>query len=187
MRTLDQALSDKKGDILFKTDIFEYVKYKDFEFIHPKSDSIYIIPLLLDQYCVLLMEEEIPSYQYKDEKPNTAYLTVMSAAIKEDEDIKGAIQRKLRDSLGVSIMNNKILDFEGPYKLNKDTAQNAYLCVAPLYNSEFVNMARKIDEFESGLNRIVKVSFDMIGKLEMSDILSKYLIDKVNRKIDSYI
>lgn len=186
MKTLEKFKKEREHEVPFESDNFEYVKYKDFEFIKPRLDSVYIIPFLIEQNAIILKEESVPSYQFLDKQPNRKYLTIISGAVKDKETVVASIERKLRDDAGVNVLTNRSIDYQGPMKINKDTAQNAYFSIVPLYNSEYVNYARKLDSAFDETNRIIKCSISDIDNLEMSDLLSSYLLEMFKKQMQQY-
>ena len=91
----------KKGDdILFENDILKVVSYKGWSFVK-ESDSVVVIPYLLETNQIILRSEYIPTFEWSDHKE--MYLTVISETIEGKEKPEETIVRGLEEECGIVI------------------------------------------------------------------------------------
>lgn len=176
MKSFDEYKNELKPKIFYKSDNFEFIEYNDWQFFNNKNDIVYIVPYLVEQKSLYIIEQTIPSYNYDLKLINKKYANFISGIVKEGEKIDNVIIRKLKDTCGLALINTKSFEYWGPLNVFPDTSVKCYFSIIPLYNTEFTLGSRKMDNKRDLGTNLIKISLEDLLKIKFSDVLSNYLL-----------
>jgi len=174
---------DKKGDpILFKKDYLT-VRSSDNWIYTEESDSVCVIPILIEENKVLLRMEVIPPFQSVDGREH--HLTCISGTIEEGESAEECLVRELEEEAGIILRDNVVVEiFDVLYK-SKSGSSRFHLCVLPISIYQYDETIAKGDGSNiEKISKTVKVSSGNLNNLSPSDIVTKLLIGEVKKYLN---
>lgn len=172
--------ANTKNDVLLYDS--EYIKIKKVEdwTVLLESDSVCMIPILMSERKILVRNEYVPSYKYRD--GGDYYLTAISGTIEKFEDVDETIRRELVEEAGVKLNETYKIDILGSLFKSKTGSSKFHYCIIPLYSNEYTDVYATTDGSRTeALSKTVKVDFSYINKLSPSDTITKLLLDEVKK------
>jgi 8-oxo-dGTP pyrophosphatase MutT (NUDIX family) len=179
-----------EDETLYNGKYLDIIKYKDIEILKV-NDKVAIIPYFRDEATFLMRLEYLPSYQYKNrDKSNikniTNYLTVITGMIEDGETPEQTIRRELHEEAGLVLNNMYPFEVEGPFFTDKYSSSQIWICLLELP----VNSYRQIKPPTDGskhekLSRSIRVSVGDIDQIVNNDLITKYLVSMLKKRIES--
>lgn len=163
-----------KNNILFEHDYMKVISKDKWVYIE-ESDSICVLPILIEENKVLLRMEVIPPFQSVDGRQH--HLTCISGTIEEGEKVEECLIRELEEEAGIVLREGVVIDiFDVLYK-SKSGSSRFHLCILPLSTYQFDEVISKGDGSKiEDLSKTVSVNIQNIKNLAPSDIVTKLLI-----------
>jgi len=173
---LDKQKPKKDNSVLYDAESMKIVSKGGWNFIE-ESDSICVLPIIIENNEVLLRMEVIPSYQSRDGQEY--HLTCISGTLEEDEDPKECLIRELEEEAGLKLKNNVTIEFFDLLYKSKSGSSKFYLSILPLNYYQFEEVVAKGDGSKTEeLSKTVRVSVKNIKNLFPSDIVTKLLLEE---------
>jgi 8-oxo-dGTP pyrophosphatase MutT (NUDIX family) len=179
-----------EDEVIFNGKYLDIIKYKDTEILKI-NDKVAIIPYFRDEASFLMRLEYLPSFQLKNrEKSNlrniTNYLTVVTGSIDDGETPEQTIRRELYEETGIVLNNLYTFDFEGPFFVDKYSTSQIWVCLLELP----INSYRQVKPPTDGskhekLSRCIRISLADIDQISNNDLITKYLISLLKKRIES--
>tara|TARA_R110000772_G_scaffold20466_2_gene56778 strand:- start:81265 stop:81837 length:573 start_codon:yes stop_codon:yes gene_type:complete len=166
----------KKDSILFEKDYLKVITKDKWLYIE-ESDSICVLPILIEENKILLRMEVIPPFQSVDGRQH--HLTCIAGTIEKDEDPKDCIIRELEEEAGIILRDNVVLEIYDILYKSKSASSRFHLCILPLSIYQYDETIAKGDgsKFEE-MSKTVGVNIKNIKSLSPSDVVTKLLIEE---------
>ena len=171
IKTEDKLLHDLEYMKIYSRNNWIYVK---------ESDSVCVLPIIIEDEEILLRMEVIPSFQSRDSQD--FHLTCISGTIEDNENPKKCLVRELKEEAGIILNDHFEFDFYDVLYKSKSQSSKFHLCLLPLHIYEFTEGVATGDgsliEKES---KTVKVNINNIDKLFPSDMVTKLLLEECKK------
>lgn len=176
------ATKKEKGKSLFKNDYIEILEYNNWNVIKEK-DLVVAIPFLIEENKFIIRNEYIPTYEYTDgQKYN---LTIMSGGIEEGETPEKALFRELEEEVGLIIKNGYEPEKLKPLFISKGHVNKYHPFILPLTEKDYQEIKAKGDGSQAEkLSKSVKVDIKYIDNLEISDVITGYMLMKFKEHLN---
>lgn len=177
-----KVIKTKKNEVLFEDDYLKIIKKDDWSFIE-ESDSVCVLPILVEENKVLLRMEVIPPFKDKDGKD--FHLTCISGTIEEGEDPKNCLVRELEEEAGLVLKNSVEIEFFQVLYKSKTGSSSFHLCVLPLSLYSYDEVVAKGDGSKhEKLSKTVNVDVKNLSKLKPSDTVTYLLIQEAKKYLN---
>lgn len=174
--------SPKKNEILFEDDYMKVIKKDDWSFIE-ESDSVCVLPILVEENKILLRMEVIPPFKDKDGKD--FHLTCISGTIEDGEDPKKCLVREMEEEAGMILKNSVDIEFFQVLFKSKTGSSRFHLCVLPLSLYQYDEVVAKGDgSIHEKLSKTVDVDVKSINRLIPSDTVTYLLIQEAKKYLN---
>lgn len=171
--------SDK---ILFEKDYLTVKSHDNWLYIE-ESDSVCVLPILIEENKVLLRMEIIPPFQVIDGREH--HLTCISGTIEEGENPEECLTRELEEEAGIVLRDNIVVEiFDVLYK-SKSGSSRFHLCILPISIYQYDEVIAKGDGSKTeDMSKTVKVSASNLKNLAPSDVVTKLLIEEAKKYLN---
>ncbi len=169
----------REDSIIFQKDYLKVIDKDNWLYIE-ESDSVCVLPILIEQNKVLLRMEIIPPFQSVDGREH--HLTCISGTLEKDETAEECLIRELEEEAGIVLRDGVVIEiFDVLYK-SKSASSRFHLCILPLSVYQFDETIAKGDGSKiEKLSKTVNVSATNLKNLEPSDIVTKLLIGEAKK------
>ncbi|MBN1214206.1 MAG: NUDIX domain-containing protein [Candidatus Lokiarchaeota archaeon] len=177
-----------EDDVLFSGNHIDIVKYKDTEILKV-GDKVAVLPYFRDEATFLMRLEYTPAYQLKNRehiqlRTITNYLTITTGGIEKGETPEQTIRRELYEENGIVLNNMYPFEIEGPFFTDKYNTSQIYVCLLELPVNSYRQVKPPTDGSEhEKLSKPIRISIGDINQIVNNDLISKYLIDKLIKRI----
>lgn len=160
-------------ELLHKSDFFELVKFRDYEFIKG-SPTIAVLPVLVADRKIILRKEFLPCWQYQ-EPHRQLFLTSVTGCVEEDETLDAAVLRELREETGVIVTGEyKVLRGRTMYiGKHSNMTVTPFILLLSQYSLETPTGDGSV--FEAKSDHMV-VNLNEIDNYQVDDMVTNYLI-----------
>lgn len=162
---------------LFKSKWFEVVRGDNYEFTI-SNPTIAVLPVLISSRSVVVREEYLPCWQYKE--PNREkFLTTITGGVEPGEDFESATLREVLEESGITPTKYKLL--RGPTSYTgKGTCQTVTPFI--LLIEEFTQESPTGDgsEFEAK-SKAVTLAMTDVDNAKFDDVISYYLLQLLHQ------
>lgn len=173
---MDKSNKKEEDNIKYNGEYINIISDGGWEFVQ-ESDSICVLPIIVDKNEVLLRMEVIPSYQYRDGKEY--HVTCISGTLEEEETPELCITRELEEEAGLVLRDNVVIEILDSFYKSKSQSSKFYLCILPLSTYQYDEVIAKGDGSKhEELSKTVTVSVKDLNKIFPSDIVTKLLIEE---------
>jgi len=173
---LNKKKPKKENNVLFDAESMRIVKKGGWNFIE-ESDSICVLPIIIEKNEILLRMEVIPSYQSRDSQEY--HLTCISGTLEEGEDPQECLIRELEEEAGIVLKDNVTIEFFDLLYKSKSGSSKFYLSILPLNIYSFDEVLAKGDGSKTEeLSKTVRVNIKNIKNLFPSDVVTKLLLEE---------
>ena len=170
-----QAKKEKQVDeYLFDTKYIKIKKVEDWTGLI-ESDSVCVLPILINENKILLRTEYTPSY--KDRDGSDYHLTCISGTVEKFEEYDDTIRRELVEEAGIKLNDTyKINNIVSLFK-SKTGSSKFHYCILPLYKNDYTDVIATTDGSRTELlSKTVMVDIPNITRLNVSDTITKLLV-----------
>ena len=172
----------KLYDVLYDAEYFTVKKKDNYVFID-ESDSICVVPILIQQNRILLRAEYIPSFNIRDNQER--HLTCISGTIEEGENPENCLRRELVEEAGIILRDDVVVEFFDVLYKSKTGSSQFHLCILPLMDYQYEETIASGDGSDvEEMSRTVTVENRHLNNLFPSDIVTKLLISEVKKELN---
>jgi 8-oxo-dGTP pyrophosphatase MutT (NUDIX family) len=167
---------EKNTEVDYKGSYIKVIKYEEYDLIHQK-DCVFCIPYFIEEKSILIREEYIPSYKYKDGQEY--HLSLVGGQIEEGETPEVAMIRELQEEGGIVLDDKYKLSYEKPLFIQKGNTSKVYLFLFNLTSSDYEEIKIKGDGSKlENKSKTIKIHTKYLNKLNTSDVITDYLLNK---------
>lgn len=171
-----------EDDILFDNDYVKVINYEDWSIIKEK-DLIVCIPYFIESNEFLIRYEYIPTFKYVEGQEY--HITVLSGGIEDGEEVKMALLRELEEEAGIVLDKDYDIEDMKPLFINKGHTNKYFPFILPLSEKDFKEVAATGDGSEAeSLSKSVKVNAKYIDSLQVSDLITDYMLLKLKEYLN---
>jgi len=170
-------LNDNKDEVLYSNGDMDVIEYEDWTVVRA-SDYIICIPILIESNQIVLRYEYIPTFKYVEGQEYHA--TLVAGRIESGETPINALFRELEEETGI-VLNDEYRPEElKPLFTSKGLTSKAYPFILPLNERDYHTVVAKGDGSKSeAMSKSVKVDIKNIDNINMSDLVTAYMLEKV--------
>lgn len=168
--------------VAFQGKVKNIIKFDDWE-ITTEKDRIIVLPYLKDRETILLRHEYIPTFRYrtmmdyKEDKSDGYFLTLISGNIEEGETAEKTLKREIYEESGIVLSSVKQIELEEPLFNDKGNTSKINICLLPLNEGEYRQTIAPGDGSKSEyLSKIVEIPLKDIEHLQCHDLTTKHLL-----------
>ena len=184
LKPKDIFKEDKNEKVLFQDNILKVIKFEDWSIIKER-DVVVCIPYLIETNQIILRHEYIPTYKYVDGQEY--YIALVGGGIELGEDPDVAITRELEEEAGIVLREDYKFEKMKPLFMNKGICDKVHPYILPLTERDYHEIVPPTDgsKIES-ISKSVKVDAKYIDSLNVSDMITDYMLIKMKEYIKSY-
>jgi 8-oxo-dGTP pyrophosphatase MutT (NUDIX family) len=166
------------------TGSLQVINYKDWDFVKEK-DMVAVLPYFVDDGCIYLRIEPIPTYQYgyqndQIHKNMESFLTIISGKIEDGENPKNTVRRELFEEAGVVLNSMVDIELSRPLFLNKGNCSKYYLCLLELRYNDYRQTNPKGDGSENEKkSKTIKIDLGYLDDIKTHDLITELMLDKL--------
>jgi 8-oxo-dGTP pyrophosphatase MutT (NUDIX family) len=177
-----KEVKKKDDSVIFEKDYLKVIDKDGWLYIE-ESDSVCVVPILIEENKVLLRMEVIPPFHSVDGREH--HLTCISGTIEEGEKPEECLVRELEEEAGIVLRDGVVVEiFDVVYK-SKTGASRFHLCILPLSVYQYDETIAKGDGSKlEALSKTVGVSVKNINNLAPSDTVTKLLIEEAKKYLN---
>lgn len=172
----------KKDNVLFEKDHLKVISKDKWIYIE-ESDSICVLPILIEENKVLLRMEVITPYKSVDGRQH--HLTCISGTIEKGETPEECLVRELEEEAGIVLRDGVVIEiFDVLYK-SKSGSSRFHLSILPLSVYQYDETIAKGDGSKiEDLSKTVNVDARNLKNLSPSDVVTKLLIEEAKKYLN---
>lgn len=172
----EEKKKDNKTQVDYKGDYVRVINYEDNP-ITDQKDCVFCLPYFIEEKKILIREESIPSYKYKDGQEY--HLSLIGGQVEEGETPEVAMLRELQEESGLVLDSKYKLSNEKPLFIQKGNSSKVYLYLFNLTSNDYEEVKIKGDGSDlEKKSKTLKLHTRYINKLNTSDIITDYLLTK---------
>ena len=169
----------KKDEVLYKGEGFKVIQFEDWPIID-KKDFVICIPYLLEENKIIIREEYIPSYKYKDGQQ--MHLACVGGRIEKGETPEEALTRELQEEAGIVLREGAKIEFDKPMFVSKESTQKFYPCILPLMQKDYDEMTIYGDgTLLEKMSNTAKIEKRFVNSLLPSDVITEMMLIKLKQ------
>ena len=166
----------RKDSILFEKDYLKVIEKDKWLYIE-ESDSVCVLPILVEENKVLLRMEVIPPFQSIDGRDH--HLTCISGTIEKGEKPEECLVRELEEEAGIVLRDGVVIEIFDVLFKSKTGSSRFHLCILPLSIYQYDETIAKGDGSKiEDLSKTVNVDVKSLKNLTPSDTVTKLLIEE---------
>jgi len=166
-----------KEEILYKGEGFKVLQFEEWAIID-KRDFVICIPYLMEENKLIIREEYIPSYKYKEGQQ--MHLACVGGGIEKGETPEEALIRELQEEAGIVLRDGVRIEFDKPLFVSKESTQKFYPCILPLMQKDYDEMTIYGDgSLLEKMSNTSKVEKRYINSLLPSDVITEMMLIKL--------
>jgi len=174
----------KKDEVLFSKGEMNIVEYEDWTIVKA-PDYIICIPILLESNQMVLRQEYIPTFKYVDGQEYHA--TLVAGRIESGETPINALFRELEEEAGIVVREGYEPEELRPLFTSKGLTSRAYPFILPLNERDYHEVIAKGDgSVAESKSRSVKVDIKHINNINVTDLVTEYMLMKVKEYMNLY-
>ena len=167
----------QKEEILYKGDGFNVVQFEEWPIIQNR-DFVICIPYLMEENKIVIREEYIPSYKYKEGQQ--MHLACVGGRIEKGETPEEALIRELQEEAGIVLRDGYKIEFDKPLFVGKESTQKFYPCILPLMEKDFDEITIYGDgSLLEKMSQTAKVDTKFINSMIPSDVVTEFMLMKL--------
>lgn len=172
-----------KDKVLFSGDRLKVIQFEDWTMIKER-DSVVVIPYLIESNQIVLRREYIPTFKYIDGQEY--HVALIGGGIEIGEDPQKAMLRELEEESGIVLREDYTIEEElKPLFLNKGTVNKVHPYILPLNERDYHEVVPRGDGSDAEkMSKSVKVDIKYLGSLNISDIVTDYMILKMKEYLN---
>lgn len=174
--------AEGKEKVLYQDDNIKVINYEDWSVVEEK-DCVVCIPYLIETNQVILRYEYIPPFKLADGQD--FHITVLSGSVERGESNERAILRELEEEAGIVLREGYNIEFMKPLFKTKGHTDKYYPCIITLSENDYHEVMAKGDGSQAeSVSKSVKVDVKFLKSLNVSDLITDYMLDKVKKYIN---
>ncbi len=164
----------KKVEELYKDEHVTVIKYENWSIIDDR-DCVICIPYFIENGNILLRNEYIPSFKYKDSKEY--HVSLVGGGVEDDETPEEALRRELEEEAGISLRDGYRIEFEKPLFKTKGNSSKYHIAILNLTENDYHETIPRTDGTrEEKLAQNIKFNTKYLNTIKSSDILTEYVL-----------
>ena len=172
----EEKKKDNKTQVDYKGDYVRVINYENYS-ITDQKDCVFCLPYLIEENKILIREEYIPSYKYKDGQEY--HLSLIGGQVEEGETAEEAMLRELQEESGLVLDSKYKLSHEKPLFIQKGNSSKVYLFLFNLTSNDYSEIRIKGDGSDlEKKSKTLKLHTKYLSKLNTSDVITDYLLTK---------
>jgi hypothetical protein len=146
-----------------------------------ENSGVQILPILLNEECIVIRKEYCPPYFIKDEKPRL-YYTIMSGNIEPNESYTDALYRELSEESGIINPNIEWYEEGNNIPICKSTSYRARFILLGITDYDLITPEGDGTECEEK-SISIKVTYDELEQIIENEDNYDYLLYGIYYKI----
>jgi 8-oxo-dGTP pyrophosphatase MutT (NUDIX family) len=172
----------KKDKVLFDNGYMKVIEYEDWSLME-ESDIVVCIPYFVEENKFIIRQEYIPTFKYAEGQDY--HITVLSGSIEEDEDILETLFREIEEEAGIILNENIEVEEIKPLFMTKGHVNKYHMFIIPIYEKDYQEVVAKGDGSKAEeLSKSVKVDIKYINDLNISDLVTAYMLEKFKQYLN---
>jgi 8-oxo-dGTP pyrophosphatase MutT (NUDIX family) len=170
------------GEVLWENDYLSIIEYEDWSIIK-ENDLVVCIIYLIEENSFIIRKEYIPTYKYVN--GNDYHITVLSGGVKDGESYKNALLREIEEEAGIVIRPDFKIEFLKPLHISKGNTAKYFPSLITLTERDYHEVIPKGDgSHAEKVSQSVKVDVKWINSLQVSDLITEYMILKLKEYLN---
>lgn len=153
------------------------IQYEDWSLIS-ESDVVVCIIYLIDSNQIVVRQEYVPTFKYRDGQEY--HLTLVSGTMEDGETPEETLFREIQEEAGMVIREDFKFDFLKPLFMTKGHLNKYHPAIIQLTERDYTEVVASGDGSEAEQkSKTVKVDVKFINSLNPSDLITDYMLMQV--------
>jgi len=178
----DTTVEISKDDVKYDDGYIKIIGYEDWSLVS-ESDVVVCIIYLIDLNKIVVREEYIPTFKYRDGQEY--HLTLICGSMEENETPEESLLREIQEEAGIIIRPDFNIEFLKPLFMTKGHVNKYHAAIIQLTERDYTEVAADGDgSVAEGKSKSVKVDTKYLNSLNPSDLITDYMLMKIKDYIN---
>lgn len=165
---------NESDDVKFDDGYIKIISYEDWSLIS-ESDVVVCIIYLIDLNQIIVRQEYVPTYKYRDGGEH--YLTLVSGTMEDGETPEETLLREIQEEAGIIIRDDFKIEFMKPLFMTKGHVNKYHPAIIQLTERDYNEVVASGDGSIAEKNSTsVKLDVKYINSLNSSDLITDYML-----------
>jgi 8-oxo-dGTP pyrophosphatase MutT (NUDIX family) len=169
--------NDEADDVKYDDGYIKVISYEDWSLVS-ESDVVVCIIYLVDLNQIVVRQEYIPTFKYRDGQEY--HLTLVSGTMEEGETPEETLFREIQEEAGIVIRDDFNIEFMKPLFATKGNLSKYHPAIIQLTERDYTEVVASGDGSEAEQkSKSVKLDVKYLNSLSPSDLITDYMLIKI--------
>lgn len=178
----DTVVTVDKDDVKYDDGYIKIIGYEDWSLVS-ESDVVVCIIYLIDLNKIVIRQEYIPTFKYRDGQEY--HLTLISGTMEDGESPEETLLREIQEEAGIIIRPDFGIEFMKPLFMTKGHVNKYHAAIVQLTERDYTEVSADGDgSVAEEKSKSVKVDTKYLNSLNPSDLITDYMLMKLKDYIN---